>query len=128
MRDTLPSSAASRAPAPAEGSRKGLVRRVLGSLKKTDPPPPGANGELPQFPGVVFGARGIDLDGNAEHNEAATRASLVYFKHRWLGEAVALEGSDAFRLKVWAIADELGVPLQGPLRGSGMTALHRQAT
>ena len=84
----------------------------------------GTNNELPQFPGVVFGARGIDLDHEAETNEAAIRASLIHFKHRWPGQAVVLEGSDAFRLKVWAIAEEVGVPLHGPRPGSGSMALH----
>jgi hypothetical protein len=114
MRNTLPSSTASRAPAPTEGSRKEPVQ--------------GTNGELPQFPGVVFGARGIDLDHEAETNEAAIRASLIHFKHRWPGQTVVLEGSDAFRLKVWAIAEEVGVPLHGPRPGSGDVVLHRQGS
>lgn len=74
----------------------------------------------PQFPGVDFQPQHIDFNTrDAEENDLAIRSSLVYFKHRWPGEAAVISGSEAFRIRAWAIAEELGVPLQGPRPGSG---------
>ena len=77
-------------------------------------------GELPQFPGVRFEDHGIDFDdGVATEDDAAIRASLIYFKHRFPGKTAVIEGSYAFRLRAWAIADEVGLPVKGPRPGSG---------
>jgi len=71
-------------------------------------------GGMPQFPGVDFQERGIELDDRAGENDAAIRASLIYFKHTWPNRSAVLTGSLAFRLRVWELAQELGVPIQGP--------------
>lgn len=72
----------------------------------------------PQFPGVDFESTGIAFTQDAPGNDAAIRASLVYFKHRWPGEVAVIEGSEDFRTRVWRIAEEVGVPLQGPRPGA----------
>src|SRR4051812_17001322 len=81
----------------------------------------------PQFPGVDFQPQHIGFNTkDAEENELAIRSRLIYSKHRWPGQAAVITGPEAFRLKVWAIAEELGVPLQGPQPGSGgVTKLSR---
>lgn len=81
--------------------------------------------ELAQFPGLVFDARGVELDKRADQNDAAIRAGLIWFKHRWPGEMAEIEGSPAFREKAWEIADEVGVVLKGPLPGRGELACPR---
>jgi hypothetical protein len=142
MRDTLPSPAGSNLPVRTDAPLKGLMRRLLAFFQRTlstasetalaatastsvSMSPPRANSGSPQFPGVVFGSGGIGLNDDAPGNDAAIRASLIYFKHRWPGEVAVIEGSDAFRMKVWAIADDVGVPLQGPRPGSGNVAVYR---
>jgi hypothetical protein len=67
----------------------------------------------PQFPGVEFRATEVALTGDAPDNDLAIRSSLVYFKHRWPGQAAELTGPLAFRLKAWAIAQEVGLPIKG---------------
>jgi hypothetical protein len=56
---------------------------------------------------------------DAEKNELAICSSLVYFKHRWPGQACVLEGPEEFRIRAWRIAEELGIRVQGPRPGSG---------
>jgi hypothetical protein len=75
--------------------------------------------ELAQFPGLVFHANGANLDCRAEVNDAAIRAGLIWFKHRWPGELAEIEGSEAFRRRAWEIADEVGVAIKGPRPGRG---------
>jgi hypothetical protein len=69
--------------------------------KVTAPTP---KSELAQFPGLVFDRRGVELDDRAEQNDAAIRAGLIWFKHRWPGQMAEIEGSEAFRRKVHAEA------------------------
>jgi hypothetical protein len=68
---------------------------------------------VPQFPGVEFRNREIGFKGDAEDNDLAIRSSLVYFKHRYPGVLAELHGPLAFRLKAWAIAQEVGLPIKG---------------
>jgi hypothetical protein len=86
------------------------------TISGAKPPVPADRGKggMPQFPGMVFDDRGVGLDHRAETNDAAIRAGLIYFKHRWPGRFAALEGPQAFQIRVWELAQELGVPLQGP--------------
>jgi hypothetical protein len=76
MRDSLPSIPTGHRPKSTNASGK---------------PPQRATGELPQFPGVVFDGRGAELNDQASENDAAIRASLIYFKHRWPGQAAVIE-------------------------------------
>jgi hypothetical protein len=145
MRGTMPSPADGNLPVRTDASVTGLVRRLLAFFQRTistpsetaipttastsvTTSPRRVNSELPQFPGVVFGSGGIGLNDDAPENVAAIRASLIYFKHRWPGEVAVIDGPEAFRLKVWAIAEEVGVPLQGPRPGSGNMALYRPSS
>jgi hypothetical protein len=126
MRDRLPSSAPRQTTAFKDAPRKDLLHRVLGMFEGNLPVPVEKAGSgLPQFPGVDFVSDGIDLDGEAEENGAAIRAGLVYFKHNWPGQAATVTGSEAFRLKVWKIVEEVGVPLKGPRPGWGTVAIHQ---
>lgn len=78
----------------------------------------------PQFPGVEFQSHRIDFNTkDAEENELAIRSSLVYFKHRWPGQACVLEGSEEFRIRAWRIAEEFGIRVQGPRPGLGNVAI-----
>jgi hypothetical protein len=77
------------------------------------PAPPPVKNELAQFPGLDFRAHHIDLDNRAADNEAAIRASFIYFKHRWPGQVAEIEGPDAFRRTAWRIAQEVGVRIKG---------------
>jgi Large polyvalent protein-associated domain 7 len=81
--------------------------------------------ELAQFPGLVFDARGVELDDRADQNDAAIRAGLIWAKHRWPGETFEIEGSDAFLRKARQIADEVGVAIKLPRRGRGELARRR---
>jgi len=83
------------------------------------PPAPATSSQLAQFPGVEFGASGVDLDDRASDSDAAIRASLIWFKHRWPGQAAVIEGPEEFRVKVWKIAEEVSVALSGPPPGAG---------
>jgi hypothetical protein len=80
------------------------------------PPVPAERGKggSPQFPGLEFQERGIEFDDRAVDNDAAIRASLIYYKHAWPNRPAVLEGSMEFRVKVWEMAQELGVPMKGP--------------
>jgi Large polyvalent protein-associated domain 7 len=86
--------------------------------------PPAHRAQVAQFPGLVFGVRQVDLDERADQNDAAIRAGLIYFKHRWPGERAEIEGSDAFRVRAWRIAEEVGVSIKGPHPRAG-TLAHR---
>jgi hypothetical protein len=145
MRDTIPSQADSNLPARTDASMKDLLRWLLAFFRRTistpsetaiaattstsvTTSPPRAYSELPHFPGVVFGSGGIGLNDEAPDNDAAIRASLIYFKHRWPGEVAVIDGPEAFRLKVWTIADDVGVPLQGPRPESENMAVCRPSS
>ena len=113
--------------------RQGL-QRIFGTETRADlsmasevtsPTPAAPHSELAQFPGLVFDVRGVELDDRADQNDAAIRAGLIWFKHRWPGQMAEIEGSDAFRRKAWQIADELGVVIKGPRPGRGELAHHR---
>jgi Large polyvalent protein-associated domain 7 len=67
---------------------------------------------------LVFDTTGASLDDRAMVNDDAIRAGLIWFKHRWPGEPAEIDGSEEFRRRAWEIADEVGVPLKGPRRGS----------
>jgi Large polyvalent protein-associated domain 7 len=105
-----------------------LLQRISGSeaeaelLSAPEPRPtvsPVPKSELAQFPGLVFDTSGAGFDHRAEVNDAAIRASLIWFKHRWPGELAEIDGSEAFRRRAWEIADEVGVPVKGPRPGRG---------
>ena len=70
MRDSLPSIPTDNRPQSTNASGKPLQV---------------ANSELPQFPGVTLDGCGAELNDQASENDAAIRASLIYFKHRWPG-------------------------------------------
>jgi hypothetical protein len=100
-----------------------LLERHFGTEKRPELPSPPERtssgpvvpkSELAQFPGLVFHSNGADLDNRAEVNDDAIRAGLIWFKHRWPGQLAVIDGSDEFRRRAWAIADEVGVPLKGP--------------
>jgi hypothetical protein len=78
----------------------------------------------PQFPGLEFQERGIELDDRAVENDDAIRASLIYYKHTWPNRPAVIEGPMAFRLKVWQMAQELGVPIRGPHLLSSNVPVH----
>ena len=106
----------------AHGLSQGRVDRSSGlpATPRRTAPETLLHTAAPQFPGVDFQPQHIDFNTrDAEENDLAIRSSLVYFKHRWSGEAAVISGSEAFRIRAWAIAEELGVPLQGARPGSG---------
>jgi len=140
MRDLTPSPAAAGLPKSVDAFGKRLLKGLLGLFqtsdplpvqRKTDPSPPRrtpvpsrAQGtrEMPQFPGVDFIWCGVDLNGEAPDNDAAIRASLIWFKHRFPGQAAEIIGPEEFRRKAWRIAEEVSLPLKGPRPGSGQLA------
>jgi Large polyvalent protein-associated domain 7 len=108
-----------------------LLQRLSGSeaeaelLSAPEPRPTASvvpKSELAQFPGLVFHTNGANFDHRAEVNDAAIRASLIWFKHRWPGALAEIDGSEAFRRRAWEIADEVGVPVKGPRPARGEVA------
>jgi hypothetical protein len=111
-----------------------LLQQIVGSEPRVDAPiapevtpaaPASPKSELAQFPGLVFDARGVEMDDRAEQNDAAIHAGLIWFKHRWPGQTAEIEGSDAFRRKVLQFADEVGVVIKGQRPGRGDLARRR---
>src|ERR1700730_977368 len=87
----------------AHGLSQGRADRSSGlpaTPRRTAPETP-LHTAAPQFPGVDFQPQHIDFNTrDAEENDLAIRSSLVYFKHRWSGEAAVISGSEAFRIRV----------------------------
>jgi hypothetical protein len=85
-------------------------------IRTARPEPQRSTSQLAQFPGLEFRADEIGLDDRATDNDAAIRASLIYFKHRWPGRVAEIDGPEAFRLKAWRIAQEVRVPIKAARR------------
>jgi hypothetical protein len=143
MRDITPSSAAN--PTVRPHPWRDWLRRRFPALYRAPPPPesetarppecrsaapvapPKANSELAQFHGLHFRANDIDFDTRAADNDAAIRASFIYFKHRWPGRPAEIEGTLAFRVRAWRIAQEVGVRIKGaPPRAAPSNSVARK--
>jgi hypothetical protein len=97
-------------------TRDGLCKSVIDwarnvAQRSRQVSPSSTNSGPPPLHGVTCDAQGVELDNAASDNDEAIRTSLIWFKHTFPGNLADIDGPEAFRVKVWRIAQEVGTPL-----------------